>query len=83
MNKQDLISELSRLNGLSKPESKRVVELFFNAMAESLAQCNRVEIRGLCAFKVKEYDSYDGRNPKTGELVKEGWQRSCDKQPHP
>jgi nucleoid DNA-binding protein len=38
MNKQDLIAELSRLNGLSKPESKRVVELFFNAMAEALAQ---------------------------------------------
>ena len=30
----------------------------------------RVEIRGLCSFFVKEYRSYTGRNPKTGEKVK-------------
>jgi integration host factor subunit beta len=28
-----------------------------------------VEIRGLCSFFVKEYKSYTGRNPKTGEKV--------------
>jgi integration host factor subunit beta len=69
MNKQDLISELSRSNGLSKAESKKVVERFFGAMADAMAQGQRVEIRGLCVFKVKTYDSYAGRNPKTGELV--------------
>ncbi len=69
MNKLNLISELSKLNGLSKAESLKVVELFFGAMSNTLAQGNRVEIRGLCAFKVKEYPSYTGRNPKTGEKV--------------
>jgi len=69
MHKLKLISELNRLNGLSKAESKRVVELFFDTMANALAQGNRVEIRGLSSFKVKEYPSYTGRNPKTGELV--------------
>ena len=28
------------------------------------------EKRGLCSFFVKEYKSYIGRNPKTGEKVK-------------
>ncbi len=69
MNKKDLISELSRVNGLAKSESSRVVELFFNAMTDALAKGCRVEIRGLCSFKLKTYDSYAGRNPKTGELV--------------
>jgi integration host factor subunit beta len=69
MNKQDLILELSRSNGLSKAESKKVVERFFGAMADAMAQGQRVEIRGLCAFKVKTYDSYQGRNPKTGDPV--------------
>jgi hypothetical protein len=32
-------------------------------------QRGRVEICGLCAFKVKEYPSYTGRNPKSGEPV--------------
>lgn len=69
MNKQDLISELSRSNGLSTAESKKVVERFFGAMADAMAQGQRVEIRGRCAFKVKAYDSYQGRNSKTGRLV--------------
>ena len=29
----------------------------------------RVELRGLGSFKVKEYKGYTGRNPKTGETV--------------
>lgn len=69
MNKQDLISELCKQNGLSKAESSRVVNLVFEAMTDALAQGSRIEIRGLCAFKVKTYDSYQGRNPKTGEPV--------------
>jgi integration host factor subunit beta len=39
-------------------------------MADALAQGDRVEIRGLCSFFVKNYGGYTGRNPKTGELVK-------------
>jgi integration host factor subunit beta len=69
MNKQDLISELCEQNGLSKAESRRVVDLFFNAMTDALARGVRVEIRGLCSFKVKQYQSYQGRNPKNGKPV--------------
>jgi integration host factor subunit beta len=36
----------------------------------ALAEGDRVEIRGLCSFFVKEYGAYIGRNPKTGEKVK-------------
>jgi integration host factor subunit beta len=45
MNKQDLISELCKQNGLSKAESGRVVDLFFDAMADALVRGVRVEIR--------------------------------------
>jgi integration host factor subunit beta len=38
-------------------------------MADAMAQGSRVEIRGLCSFYVKDYKSYVGRNPKTGEIV--------------
>jgi len=27
------------------------------------------EIRGFGSFKVKDYSSYQGRNPKTGEVI--------------
>lgn len=69
MNKNDLIAVLANKQGLSKTESRQFVDLFFNSIADALSSGNRVEIRGLCSFKVKEYHSYNGRNPKTGELV--------------
>lgn len=69
MNKLELISKLAEQEGLSKLESRRIVDLMFDTMSEALANGDRVEIRGLCAFKVKEYKSYSGRNPKTGESV--------------
>ena len=39
-------------------------------MADALIEGERIEIRGLCSFFVKDYKSYVGRNPKTGEKVK-------------
>ena len=70
MNKAVLILALKDSNILSRLEAEKVVTLFFDQMAEALAQGERVEIRGLCSFFVKKYDGYTGRNPKTGELVK-------------
>ncbi|MBF0120931.1 MAG: integration host factor subunit beta [Desulfobacterales bacterium] len=70
MNKLELIAELKQDANISKSDAAKVVEIFFDSMADSLEQRNRVEIRGLCSFFVKEYKSYTGRNPKTGKKVK-------------
>ena len=70
MNKLDLIQSLKDSNHLSKSEAEKIVTLFFDQIAEALAQGERVEIRGLCSFFVKKYGGYTGRNPKTGEKVK-------------
>jgi len=69
MNKLELINALKTETGITKMEAAKIVDLFFDSMAESLAQNDRVEIRGLCSFYVKQYRSYAGRNPKTGEQV--------------
>jgi integration host factor subunit beta len=70
MNKIDLIQALKNSNNLSRLEAEKIVTLFFDQMAEALAQGDRVEIRGLCSFFVKKYSGYTGRNPKNGEFVK-------------
>ena len=70
MNKIELIQALKDSNHLSRSEAETVVNLFFEKMADALAQGDRVEIRGLCSFFVKKYKGYTGRNPKTGEKVK-------------
>ena len=64
MNKLELISALKNKSDISKSEAAKVVEIFFDNMSKSLANEDRVEIRGLCSFYVKEYKSYTGRNPK-------------------
>ena len=70
MNKLELINNLREECQISKNEAAAVVDLFFGSISEALAGGDRVEIRGLCSFFVKEYKSYQGRNPKTGERVK-------------
>ena len=70
MNKLELIQALKDSNSLSKPQAEKVVNLFFNEMANELTTGGRVEIRGFCSIFLKEYGGYTERNPKTGERVK-------------
>jgi integration host factor subunit beta len=72
MNKIELINALKNECKLSKKEAAAIVDLFFDKISSALAEGERVELRGLCTFFVKEYESYNGRNPKTGETVAVG-----------
>ena len=69
MNKLELIDMLKNECRLSNKEAAVIVDLFFDSMSEALAKGDRVEVRGLCSLYIKEYQSYNGRNPKTGESV--------------
>ena len=69
LNKLEIIQELKERTDLTKQEAADVVEIVFDSLIDALANGDRVEIRGLCSFHVKEYKSYTGRNPKTEERV--------------
>ena len=69
MNKLELVDTLSNECQISKKEAATIIDLFFGKISEALAAGDRVEIRGLCSFFVKEYGTYMGRNPRTGESV--------------
>ena len=69
MNKLDLVKKVMEECRLSRSEAASVVDLFFGSMSEALAGGDRVEIRGLGSFHVREYKPYQGRNPKTGATV--------------
>ena len=60
---------LAQEEGLSQKKAKEIVDIVFQSMTESLAMDDRVDIRGFGTFKVKEYEGYTGRNPKTGASV--------------
>ena len=67
MTKSDLINALNSEFDITKQDAAAIVNLFFNEMSNALSKGDRVEIRGLCSFYVKNYIAYTGRNPKTGE----------------
>lgn len=69
MNKSELIKTLAEENGISADEATIVVNTFFDSIRQALLAEQRVEIRGLGSFKIKQYQGYSGRNPKTGEVV--------------
>ncbi len=69
MNKLELISTLKERANLTKSEAAEIVKIFFDSLSDSFVNGDRVEIRGFCSFHIKEYQSYTGRNPKTGEKV--------------
>lgn len=70
MNKLELIAQLRHKAEITKFEAKAIVDAFFDIIAVTLSRGERVEIRGLCSFYVKNYKGYTGRNPKTGQKVK-------------
>ena len=67
MNKSELIKNLAEQSNVSLDEATLVVNTFVDCMKDALLAGDRVEIRGFGSFKVKEYGSYAGRNPRTGD----------------
>ena len=55
MNKLELISALKNEANISKSDAAKVIQIFFDSMADAMAKGERVEIRGLCSFFVKKY----------------------------
>ncbi|MDE7065359.1 MAG: integration host factor subunit beta [Desulfovibrionaceae bacterium] len=69
MNKSELIKNLAEETNLPMEDAALVVNTFVDCMKDSLLAGERVEIRGFGSFKIKEYEGYAGRNPKTGDSV--------------
>ena len=54
---------------LRTEEIEQVVDIFFDEIAQRLAEGGRVELRGFGAFSTREREARHGRIPRTGESV--------------
>ena len=68
MNKTDLIGKLAGVVGTQKM-AKEAVDCVLDAITESLANKETVQIAGFGSFKVSERQARSGRNPQTGETI--------------
>ena len=69
MNKAELAAEVTKRSKVHQKVAKVVVDAVFEEMANALRRGDRIEIRGFGSFVIRNYGSYQGRNPKTGEAV--------------
>ena len=70
MNKSELIEALAEAMNIPIREAASITNTIIETMSDALAQGESIEIRGFGSFVIKEYQSYTGRNPKTGEKIK-------------
>ncbi len=70
MNKSALIEIVAARTKQPRKKAEEAVNLVFDAMTAALVAGDRIEIRGLGSFVVRDYGSYTGRNPRTGESIK-------------
>ncbi|HYA40843.1 MAG TPA: HU family DNA-binding protein [Syntrophobacteraceae bacterium] len=69
MTKSELIEALAKAEGITLKSAEIAINVAFQSMEQALVGSDRLEIRGFGSFKVKDYDGYKGRNPKTGALI--------------
>ena len=69
MKKRDLVEALKNKSKITHEEAFKFVDLFWYEITKALINDDKVVIRGVFSFHNKDYGSYTGRNPKTGEKV--------------
>lgn len=69
MTKSELIEAVAAKLKLPKGKAELVVNCVFDSMVDALKRSEGIEIRGFGSFTVRNYKSYEGRNPRTGDPV--------------
>jgi integration host factor subunit beta len=70
MIRSELLQSLAADNPELRPEEiEQVVDIFFDEIADRLAEGGRVELRGFGTFSTRGRDGRTGRNPRTGDPV--------------
>lgn len=69
MTKSELIEQVSEMLKLPNGKAEQIVNCVFDSMVKALQEGDGIEIRGFGSFTVRQYKSYEGRNPRTGETV--------------
>ncbi len=70
MNQAELIETVATTAGIKKTEAAKVVQAVFEGISAALGRGEEVRLAGFGIFEVAERAERDGRNPRTGDVVK-------------
>lgn len=69
MNKGELISKITEA-GLTKKDAETAVNAVVSSITDALVKGDAVSLIGFGTFSVKERAAREGKNPRTGEVIK-------------
>ena len=69
MTKQEIVDIVSNATGLTKVETETIMNGVMSTIIDSLANNEKVELRGFGTFGIKHRMPKKARNPGTGEPV--------------
>lgn len=70
MNQAELIETVATNAGIKKADAAKVVQAVFEGISSALGKGEEVRLAGFGIFEVAERAEREGRNPRTGEVVK-------------
>jgi DNA-binding protein HU-beta len=70
MNKAELIDAMAAGANLSKADAKKALDAFVDASTAALKKGDRISLVGFGSFSVSSRKARNGRNPKTGAVIK-------------
>ena len=70
MNKTDLVNVIAAEAELTKKQAEAALNATIDAIANALKNGDKVQLIGFGPFEVKSSAAREGRNPKTGEVIK-------------
>lgn len=69
MNKTELIASVAEKAGLSKKDAESAVNAVINAIVETVAAGDKVQLVGFGTFEARVRAARQGRNPRTKEPI--------------
>lgn len=76
MNKEELVSAVANKTKQSKKQTEAGIQATIEAISEALSKGDKVTLVGFGTFQVKERAAREGRNPRTGAVLKIGAKKS-------
>jgi len=70
MTKADIVDRIAEGTGLTKIETKAVVDGFMTVVSQALKEGERIELRGFGSFSVQHRAPRTARNPQTNEPIR-------------
>jgi integration host factor subunit beta len=56
--------------GMTRKQAEVLLNILLEGIKDTLSRGDKVEIRGFGSFRIRHRRTKEGRNPKTGEMVK-------------